>query len=340
MAHFVLKKSEVLKKFEELQPISDVISYSSKTNPLVSKLLEEETTCMFSIHLENELININNYSRVMFLLQATNVDQLRRLTKKGVRTFVADNLVDLRTLISFLESYDEQITLLLRMKMKENTIRTEKYYVFGMGYETTVSQLKKLRTHNKIKELGIHFHRKTQNMSEWDLEYELQNMFLKEELELFDIMCIGGGLPSEYANTNMNIIEIIKKKIASLKQWLNENNITLMVEPGRFLAAPGIELHTRIIGIHEKTIIVDASVYSGDMDSLIVPVKLKVKGELEKGTAFSIKGITPCSLDLYRYKVYLDNPRVGDEIIFLNAGAYNFASDFLNLKKLETKVQE
>ncbi|MFH1505814.1 MAG: decarboxylase, partial [archaeon] len=89
-----------------------------------------------------------------------------------------------------------------------------------------------------------------------------------------------------------------------------------------------------------NNIIVSASVYNSDMDALIVPVKLLVEGELAKGEGepYVIKGYTPCSMDLFRYRVYLKNPKVGDEIVFLNAGAYNFTTDFCDLKKLETEV--
>jgi len=31
---------------------------------------------------------------------------------------------------------------------------------------------------------------------------------------------------------------------------------------------------------------------------------------------------------------------VGDELIFVNAGAYNFTTDFCDLEKLETKIVE
>ena len=76
------------------------------------------------------------------------------------------------------------------------------------------------------------------------------------------------------------------------------------------------------------------------MDALVVPVKLLVEGELVKGegVAYVIKGITPCSLDLFRYRVYLEKPTVGDSLVFLNAGAYNFTTNFCDLEKIETEV--
>jgi ornithine decarboxylase len=81
-------------------------------------------------------------------------------------------------------------------------------------------------------------------------------------------------------------------------------------------------------------------VYNSDLDALIVPVKLLVEDELDKGKGkpYAVKGVTPCSMDLFRYKVYLDNPKVGDNIVFLNAGAYNFSSKFCNLDEIETEI--
>ncbi|MBU0615504.1 MAG: decarboxylase, partial [Nanoarchaeota archaeon] len=76
------------------------------------------------------------------------------------------------------------------------------------------------------------------------------------------------------------------------------------------------------------------------MDAIIVPVKLLIEGERQEGTPYAVKGCTPCSMDLFRYKVYLDDPKVGDMLVFLNAGAYNFASDFCDLEKLPTEVVE
>ncbi|MFW5977431.1 MAG: decarboxylase, partial [Candidatus Nanoarchaeia archaeon] len=153
------------------------------------------------------------------------------------------------------------------------------------------------------------------------------------------------GLTSVYANTNKQVLQGIFKKITLLKKFCNTLDIRLMIEPGRFISAPAIKLITYIKRIYNNTIIVDASVYNTDMDALIVPVKLLVRGELNKQEArtqnvkpWVVKGITPCSLDLFRYKVYLKNPQVGDELIFENAGAYNFTTTFCDLPQIPTKV--
>lgn len=363
-AKFILSKSKAIEQYNKAKAISDIVSYSSKTNQEVAKVLEQSTNSMFSVHLENEFKHLNDKTRIIFLAQAWTSKQIASLLSLGIKWFVVDNESDLSTLIDFMESKEitksnssksQKINLLLRLRLKENTIRTEKYFVFGMPSETINQKLKELKSKEWIENLGIHFHRKTQNIAEWNLQYELETIISPDNWEKVDIVNIGGGIPSQYANTNLDVLDSIFKKINELKKWLNQKGIKLIVEPGRFIAAPSVELHANIISIDSNNIIVNASVYNTDMDAILVPVKLLVKGELTREQAvvktivresnkiakpYVIKGMTPCSMDLFRYRVYLKEPKKGDKLIFLNAGAYNFSSDFCDLEKLETEVVE
>jgi ornithine decarboxylase len=341
---FTISKSKVLNQYHQVKQLVDFVSYSSKTNQVVTKILEEEVDCMFSVHSVNELKHNQDLSRVIFLAQGWNEKEIKSLVEKKVSWFVVDNESDLDVLLSFLEKNETKINLLLRLKLKELSVRTERYFVFGMTSAVINKRVKELRNNSNINQLGIHFHRKTQNMAEWKLQYELSNILEEDVLEMIDLINIGGGLPSEYANTNVKVLPGIFNKITELKQWLHQKEIQLMIEPGRFIAAPAGRLITRIVGIHENNIIVNASVYNANMDAVIVPVKLLVDGELNKedvnNQPYIIKGITPCSMDLFRYRVYLDNPQVGDQLVFLNAGAYNFTTNFCDLEEIETEVVE
>jgi len=345
-AKFVLSKKKVLEQFNKAKKLADFVSYSSKTNQIVTKILEEKTNCFFSVHFANELQHIKDKSRAIFLAQAWTKEEIARLIKQGIEFFAVDNEPDLNTLEEFLKENDTKVNLLLRAKLKEHSLKTERYFVFGMGSATINKRIKAIREtpelNEKIKSLGIHFHRKTQNMSEWNLEYAVSNILEKEVLKLIDIVNIGGGLPSEYANTNADVLESIFRKIKEFRQWLKQDGIKLMVEPGRFIAAPATKLVTTIAGIHENKVIVNASVYNSDLDAIIVPVKLLVEGELAKGEGnpYIIKGITPCSMDLFRYRVYLKEPKVGQKLVFLNAGAYNFPTTFCDLEPIETEIIE
>jgi ornithine decarboxylase len=338
---FILSKKVALQQYNKAKQVADIVSYSSKTNPLVTPILEENSDAMFSIHFINELKHVQDKSRVLFLAQAWNEDIIGDLVKQGIRWFAVDNETDLDILLNYLEKNDTQINLLLRLKLKENTLRTEKYFVFGMTSEIINRRIRQLQTNDKIEKLGVHFHRKTQNMSEWNYQYEMPNILAPDVLQMIDVMNIGGGLPSEYANTNVDVVNSIMTKITELKSWLNEQNIQLIIEPGRFICASAVRLQTQIVGMHGNTVIVNASVYNSDMDALVVPVKLLIEGELPKGESepYVVKGSTPCSMDLFRYRVYLENPQVGDTLVFLNAGAYNFTTDFCDLDVIETEVE-
>ena len=130
---FIISRQKVFEQFEKIKNVSDVVSYSSKTNSLVSSILEEKVDCMFSIHLANELKNIKDFSKVLFLAQGWKNEDLKNLVLRGVKWFVVDNERDLKVLENFLESFEGKLNVLLRVKLKENTLRTEKYFVFGMS---------------------------------------------------------------------------------------------------------------------------------------------------------------------------------------------------------------
>ena len=114
-----------------------------------------------------------------------------------------------------------------------------------------------------------------------------------------------------------------------------------MIEPGRFIAAPAIKLETEIIQIQKENIIINTTLYNCALDTLIGGHKMLVEGELkmeEEGMNYLIKGNSPTRDDIFRYKVKLKKLEIGDKIIFLNAGAYNYTTDFFGYKKLKTEV--
>lgn len=335
-ARFILSRSKLMQQYETIKRVADIVSYSMKTNRPVGQILEESTNCHFSIHFASMLDNIKNRSRVWFFGQAWNDDELSYVFQKGVRQFVVDNMADLEALLSFVKANNVRINLLLRMRLKEHTIHTGKHFVFGMYANEINMTVKRLKDDPHIEKIGIHFHRKTQNINEWSIKEELEQSLSQETLETIGFVNIGGGVPVSYKNSRVNMLSTIFSRIHLLREWLHRYNIAMIIEPGRFIAAPCIKLETNIKNIYKDNIIVDASVYNAAMDTFIAHVRLEIDGELPEmqGEAYTVKGCTPDSMDILRYRVYLDKPKVGDKITFLNAGAYNFATDFCNLPRL------
>jgi ornithine decarboxylase len=331
-ARFILHKKKLLRNFEIVKKISDLVSYSYKTNTEIGKILLEDSNCFFSVH-SIESVNQLDSSRVWYFAQGWNKNIVLELVKEGVTKFVVDNENDLKILIDSKVKCD----LLLRMRLKEHTIHTGKHYVYGFFSSKINKLIPYLRENKNIRKLGIHFHRKTQNVSEWSLKEELIDSI--KHWDKIDLVNIGGGIPGVYKNYRPEVLSNIFEKISELRIWLNKKNIKMIIEPGRFLAASPIELESRIINIYDNNIIINCSVFNAAMDTFIANIRLLVKDELDNGNAYTIKGCTPDSMDIFRYKVYLKNPKIGDKIVFLNAGAYNFSSDFCNLPKLETVIK-
>ncbi|MBL7101053.1 MAG: decarboxylase [Nanoarchaeota archaeon] len=341
-AKFVLSKTALMKQYNIVEDMCDQVSYSAKTNYEVGKVLEELTDCFFSIHTLESLHKIKDKKRVWFLTQAWDEKELDVLFKEGVENFIVDNEKDLKVFLDYIKDKNVKVNLLLRIRLEEHTIHTGKYFVFGLYSDQVNRIIPELRENKNITKLGIHFHRKTQNISEWSLKYELENLISKDVLEKIDYVNIGGGIPVKYKNFRAEVLDNIFSEIKKLREWLKQYNIKLIIEAGRYIAAPCVKLHATIKNVYNNNIILNCSVYNTSMDTFIVHNKLEVEDELPdgEGKPYCMKGQTPCSMDIFRYRIFLKDPKIGDNKVFLNAGAYNFSSDFCNLPKLETEIED
>ncbi len=328
-AKLVISKKKLINNYKKLEDVSDIVCYSIKTNPYVTEYIEKNTNCCFLAHHINEIKYIKDTNKIWFMLHGPDKQELSLVLEK-TNNFIVDNVVDLDLLIDFVKEKNKSINLLLRMKIKEYTINTGRYFVFGMSSDQVNKHIKDLSKNKHINKIGVHFHRKTQNVGEWSLVREIKDALSEETLNNIDILDIGGGIPVVYKNLSQITIENVYNQIKKLKEDINKKNIKLMIEPGRAICASAGKLVTNIKTIVDNNIFVDASVFNY-LDLIENIVKFVVEDEKEKGTAYVIKGLTPASEDIFRYRVYLDNPKVGDKVVFLNAGAYVFKTDLFGL---------
>jgi len=340
-ANFILSKSKLLQQYNAINKLVNKVSYSFKTNPIAGNILEQETDCLFSVHSIQLLKQIKDKSRVLFFAQGWDYEEIHSLINQKINTFVVDNKTDLNLLLNYIKEHKKIITLYLRMKLKENTIHTGKHFVFGLSSKDVNEIIQEQNNNKNIKEINIHFHRKTQNISEWELKEELEQSLEEHTLQNINTINLGGGLPITYNNSKAET-EYIFKKINELNEWLQQYQINTIAEPGRFIAGPAVELKVNIKNIYDHNIIIDASIFNAAMDTFIAHVRLQVKEEVTKreGKPFTIKGSTPDSVDIFRYRVFLKDPKVGDTLTFLNAGAYTFKTDFCGLQEIQTKIKK
>ena len=339
-AKFILSKEKVVEQYNKLKDLGIRVSYSYKTNNVVGKVLEDMTDSEFSIHAFAEVEDIKDKSKIWFFMQANSDEELDLLIDKGVRRFVIDNEIDLNNLMVNARLKDVKIDLLFRMKFQEHRITAGKYFIYGLPANRVNELISEYKDDKNIGKMGVHIHRKSQNASEWEIKDELVDSLSAESLERLDIINIGGGLPIKYRTYTSEIMPYIYDKIREVKSWFDGE---VYCEPGRFIAGPAVKLKCKVIQIQEGTLIVNTSIYNGVLDAHITDIRLLVDGELldsDEGIDYKIKGNTPTRDDIFRYKVRLRDVKVGDEITFLNAGAYNYTTDFCSLEKLDVEVRE
>ncbi|MCK5043389.1 decarboxylase [Candidatus Pacearchaeota archaeon] len=326
-----------------LEDLGLKISYSYKTNREVGNVLQEICDCDISIHAKEEIDMIKDKSKIWFFIQAESEQELKEILKKGVRNLVIDNEIDLERILNAIKKDGVRINLSLRMKFQEHRIGSGKYFVYGMSSKKVNEIIKDIEDNPLIGKLGIHIHRKSQNTSEWEIKDEIEDSLTKESLERINFFNFGGGLPTEYRSYISKILPYIFEKIINAKEFLKQHEIESYIEPGRFLAGPCIKLQTEIIQIYDGNLILNTTVYNCALDAVLLDMRMLVEKELnesEGGKYYLLKGNSPTRDDIFRYKVKLQNPQVGDRIIFLNAGAYNYTTDFFGYKKLKTEIKE
>ncbi len=355
-AKFILSKKTVKEQVEKLSYLGFRISYSYKTNHEVGNVLQEICSEVdFSIHAKQEIEDILNKSleaspqlrnsgrKIWFFTQAESEEELKKILQKEIRNFVIDNEIDLERILNVIKGMQVKINLSLRMKFQEHRIGSGKYFVYGMASSKVNDLIRQIRNEGFIDKLGIHIHRKSQNTSEWRIKEEIQDSLDKDVLEKIDFLNFGGGLPIEYRGYTSKVLPYIFSKLVEAKEFLEEYNVESIIEPGRFVAAPAVRLETEIIQIHEKNIILNTTIYNCALDCILTGTKMLVEQELgdeQVGEFYLLKGNSPTRDDIFRYKVKLRNPKIGDKIVFLNAGAYNYTTDFFGHKKLNTEIVE
>lgn len=348
-AKFILSRKKLLSQVKILHNLEFKILYSYKTNHEVGKILQELEKekkikeMGFSIHAPEEIADIEDKKKIWFFLQAESCEEIKEFFRIGIINFVIDNEADLNNLLKSAESERAKINLLIRMRFREHRIGTGKYFVYGLPSKKVNKIILGLKDNNNIEKVGIHIHRKSQNTSEWEIKSELEDSISDEVLEKIDFVNFGGGLPIEYKSYSASTMNYIFSKLHEAKEFLEEHNVISYIEPGRFLAGPSVRLAVKIIQVQENNIVVNATIYQCALDTVITGTKMLVEGELQKyaeGKDYLIKGNSPTRDDIFRYKVRLKNPKVGEEIIFLNAGAYNYSTDFFGYHKLKTEIVE
>lgn len=337
---FEISAQGVVDQYEYTQELVDHVYFSAKTNYDVVSILQDRTDAGFSIHFEHALEHTRRDDTVIFHANSVTPDQLSRLRSDGIDTFVVDNPADLNILESWLNGDVGPVTVLLRLQRRENTVETGKHYAYGLSSTVVNNAVPRLADQEAVRNIGVHVHRKTQNVAEWRLRDELDDVLDDETKHAIDVVNAGGGIPVQYHNYQRDVKPAIEQRFKELREWTDTIQADLIIEPGRIISGPPGRLKTTITNVYDDTVVIDASVYNAAMDTFVTNTRLPIMEETESGDPYTVKGCTPDSLDILRYKARLNNPERGDTLTFDNATAYNYSSDFCDLPEPRTNIIE
>lgn len=341
-------------QFGAIMPLEIYYSVKANPHPEIVKALARAGSSFLAYH-PRHLRTLKTLaipaSRVLYFGPTLSGQEVRSALKEGISQFIVDSEQQLG-LISAAKPAPP-LSILVRIKPDEQKHKGVLYQErpsFGVSPKKALSILLTCAKLPFVKKIGIHLHTATQNTDAAGWLAELQRIEpvmvrLKKKNIHLDYLDLGGGFPIPYANNKAVSIEtlgkIIKKPLRRFHGLFPK--MRLILEPGRFLVGPAGILVSRVIQVREqgkiRSLTVDSSLYNSSMDTLIAGLQLPLLTNAQGPVCYhAIRGNSPDGLDIFRNKVSMPRARVGDCIVFLNAGAYTFSSDFCDLEKPKVEV--
>ncbi|MDW8236995.1 MAG: type III PLP-dependent enzyme, partial [Aquificaceae bacterium] len=259
---------------------------------------------------------------------------IQRAYKLGLSRFVVDSESEVEKLASLAPRSRVYVRLSVPNEGSDWPL-TKK---FGTDIQEALSILELSRRLGLIP-YGITFHVGSQcnNLRNWLIGIkrvsELWELVRKSGMKL-RMLNIGGGLPIEYTYKALEIEEIARYVQGLLKKFLQVQPAELQIEPGRGIVGDQGIMVCSVIGKakrgEENWLYIDSGVFNGLAEALggiRYGFFIDRDGPLKEWT---IGGVSCDSMDVIARKVALPEPKIGDRLVILSAGAYTtvYASNF------------
>ena len=255
---------------------------------------------------------------------------IRATLRYGCTTFVIDNPSELEKFIR----YKERVGILLRLNFSNPEAVVNLSKKFGLPINEAPEII------NKAVEAGIHIKGLSFHVGSQSKQPDSHVEAIKECKEIIEnsrknhdipmsVLDIGGGFPINYDGVDFDIEEFcqpISEIISTLPQ-----NIRVIAEPGRFLAAPAMTCITSVIGKANRGGVtwyyLDDGVYnsfSGQIfDHATYPIYSLKQGPTNRST---LAGPTCDSIDIIAESIQLPDLEIGDLLVAPMMGAYASAT--------------
>ncbi len=310
--------------------------FACKANPLSSLLsVLQSAGVSFDVASEGELrqiLSIGVLGKDIIMTGPAKSEHLLRLALENkVNTFVIESPNQLNLLQQLASQYSYQPNILLRLQLQwddseKSVLGGNQITPFGVDLQTAREMLPQI----KLPFLGFHVFQwgnilsldKMRNI--WQHTIKTCQALTKD----FTVLDVGGGLGIPYQSQQPLLWEPVNELIQELKQTYNIKEFWL--EMGRYLTGPYGVYVTKVVD-RKETYGKEILVLEGGINHIARPALVnesfpasllrKSQSELKK---FAIHGPLCTSLDFLGDHLLPNDIKIGDVVVFKQAGAYGF----------------
>lgn len=322
----VLNQNNVIKKYDTwrrylpyIKPYYAIKSLSDKSFlDCLSNL-----NVGFDVASKNEISLVSSYNKPMILSNPIkSCEDILYAKKQSIKWIVCDDLNEIQKVASLYP--DSEIIWRIKSVEKYSTIK------FNSKFGATLEETKQvLKMPFNIKGISFHVGSKCNNILAYieTVQIILNNIvpLFKDNNKKMELIDIGGGFIHE------NDIVELNNEFSNIVSILNELNIKLISEPGRYFSMDSLDVFTKVIAVKEKHdvchIFINDSIYntfSGKVfdGQLYNPTPLYT-GRKKKCI---IWGNTCDGSDVIVESINMPVPEVNDILLWNNVGAYTISS--------------
>jgi ornithine decarboxylase len=256
---------------------------------------------------------------------------IRNALEFGVRTFVADNVDEVRKF----RGHRERASLLLRISFRSPGAVCDLSRKFGCDPEDALA-LARAAASLGIDVAGFSFHVGSQaadalkHVEAIEVCRDLLAAARREHLGSLDAIDIGGGFPIAYRQPAPDIVRFCAPIRAALSRL--PARVRVLAEPGRFIAGPAAIGVATVMGRARREghwwYYLDDGLYGSYSGQLFDHARYPVESLRQGGPQLPsvLAGPTCDSIDVIAENLMLPQLRAGDLIVGRSMGAYTWAS--------------
>lgn len=330
--------------------INYLIWYAVKCNPhtaLLKALYDQG--CRFEVASIPELLQVLSMGVAALSVPYTNpirsITDNQRALELGVRIFTVDSLGEITRLSQAAHNLDikvSELKIVLRLAVPGEFAAWDLSGKFGIALQDVNEYLSLMQLLN-LELYGFSFHVGSQTVDPqaWvkGLETTAKAVDLSREYQFNpELIDIGGGFPVSYHRPDPDqdrkyAFEILQAVTVYWKDQESFLNLTLAIEPGRFIAAPAGRYVTKVIGTadrdNKRWVFTTVGSYNGPSEARDFMGKIKfpvITGSDESIPQIytTITGPTCDAADIVVRDVLLPQTLSDDDVLeFIYTGAYS-----------------